>query len=408
MKKGLEVHTSGRENIVRKERKKLNNFDFCVPTEIIFGKKSVNKLKLVIERYGHNVLFVYGGGSIKENGIYQDIMEELGGVSVVELSGVQSNPDIDKVREGVEAARASKVDVILAAGGGSVIDSAKLIAAGYYYDDDLWDLVLSPGDIKEALPVVAFVTVAGTGSEMNGSIVITNEETKEKLGATSPFMQPKVALIDPEYTYSVSARQTALGIADIMSHAIEYYFTKDEDTYIQNGFAEQIMKTCIKYAECTLNEPENYEARANLLLASTLAQNGILGCGKRTTWACHPMEHELSVNYNIAHGEGMAILLPRWMQYIVNDKTLPKFVSYAKNVWNLADSEDQYSMASKAIACTKEFFEKCGIFSTLQELGIDDSHFEEMAKSAVRNGYLMFAYVPLKAEDVVNIYNMCL
>lgn len=385
----------------------MRNFTLNISTKVLFGKGMVKNLPKELSTYGSNILLVYGGGSIKKNEVYQILMELLSEYDVSELAGVTPNPRIEDVRKGVRLARKNNVQVILAVGGGSVIDAAKLIAAGYYYDDDSWDLVLCPGEIKKALPIITVVTCAGTGSEMNGSAVITNEEIEEKLGATSVYMQPKVSILDPVYTYTVPAELTAAGVADTMSHIIESYFTKDEDTFIQNHMAEIMLKACIKYGPIAIEQSDNYEARANLLWASSLGLNGILGAGKATAWSCHPLEHELSACYDITHGVGMAILLPKWMEYVLNDTTVAKFAEYARNVFDISEG-DEYEMARNAINMTAEFFRKLRLPASLQEVGINDEKFEIMAKRAVTNGMLAFAYEPLKLEDVVKIYEMCL
>ena len=348
------------------------------------------------------------GGSIKKNGIYDKIYELLKDFKIVELSGIEPNPRIGTVRTGVEICRENDIDVILAVGGGSTIDCSKVIGAGRYYDGDTWDLVKDNSKITNALPIVTILTISATGSEMNATAVISNPETNEKLVTSSKFMRPKASILDPEYTYTLPAIQTASGVADIMSHVIENYFGDEKDCYLQDKFSEGILKTCIKYAPIALSEPTNYEARANLMWASSMALNGLCKGGKTHGWTCHPIEHELSAFYDITHGVGLAIITPKWMQYILSDKTVDKFVEYAVNVWGVTPSEDRFETANKAINFTEEFFKKCGIPMNLGKLGINDMLLEKMAKAVITHRDLSKAYVPLNENDVLNILKMSL
>jgi alcohol dehydrogenase YqhD (iron-dependent ADH family) len=386
----------------------MDNFRFNAYTEMYFGKGQIAQLPNILKNYGKNVLLVYGGGSIKKYGIYDAAIELLKDFNVTELSGVDPNPRIESVRKGVKLCKENNVDVVLAIGGGSTIDCSKVIAAGYYYDSDPWDLVKSPSEITKVLPVVAVLTLAATGSEMNKNAVISNMETNEKLGTASLSMIPKAAILDPEYTYTLPAIQTAAGTADIMSHVFENYFKKEKDAFVQDKFSEGLLETSIKYCPIALEDPKNYEARANLMWASSMALNGLCGSGKAGAWTCHPIEHELSAFYDITHGVGLAILTPRWMRYILRDETVDKFVDYAVNVWHFESSDDKFALANKAIDATEEFFKSCGIPMTLSELGIDDSKFDIMAEKAVKIGGLANAYVALNEEDVKNILSSCL
>ena len=386
----------------------MDNFRFNAYTEMLFGKGQISNLPEVLNRYGKNVLLVYGGGSIKKNGIYDNIQELLKNFKIVELSGVEPNPRIETVRRGVELCRDNNIDVVLAVGGGSTIDCSKVIAAGYYYDGDTWDIVLDSAKITNALPIVTVLTLAATGSEMNSGAVISKMDTNEKLGTRANCMAPKTSILDPEYLYTLPAIQTTAGTADIMSHLFENYFKKTKDAFVQDKMAEGLLQTCIKYCPIALKDPRNYEARANLMWASSMALNGLTGSGKVGAWSCHPMEHELSAHYDITHGIGLAILTPRWMRYILNDETVDKFVEYATNVWHMPLKEDKFDLANEAIDATENFFKECGIPMTLREVGIDDSKFKEMAKAAVEHGGLKYAYVPLNEEDVYKIFGMCL
>lgn len=386
----------------------MENFIFNAYTKIYFGKGMISNLPEAIQKHGKKVLLVYGGGSIKKSGLYDEVKALLKDCQITELAGVDPNPRIETVREGARLCKAHHIDVILAVGGGSVIDCAKVIGAACYYENDAWDLVTDPDKITKVLPIVTVLTLAATGSEMNENAVISNLALNEKLGTFSRDMIPQASILDPEYLYTLPALQTAAGTADIMSHIFENYFKKEEDTFVQNQFAEGLLETCIKYCPIALNEPRNYEARANLMWASTLALNGLIGVGKPGSWTCHPIEHELSAFYDITHGVGLAILTPRWMRYILNEKTVDKFVTYAKNVWHLPEMEDSFALANAAIDATEHFFKICGLPMTLSEMGIDETHFETMAEKAVRIGELAHAYVALNKEDVMNILKMCL
>lgn len=386
----------------------MENFVFHAPTEIYFGKGQIKNLANILEKYGKNVLLTYGGGSIKRNGIYEKIQELLKDFNIVELSGIEPNPRLGTVRKGIEICKENNIDVILAVGGGSTIDCSKVIAAGNYYNGNPWDLVKDSSKIENALPIVTILTIAATGSEMNGAAVISNPETNEKLGTSAEVMKPKASILDPEYTYTLPAIQTAAGVADIMSHVLENYFNSNDGVYLQASICESILKTCIKYGPIALKNPKDYEARSNLMWASSLALNGLCSAGKTGGWTCHPIEHELSAFYDITHGVGLAIITPNWMRYVLSKYTVDKFADYAINVWGVEPKEDKYEVANEGIDATEKFFAECGIPMNLGKLGIDDSLLEKMSHAVVTHRDLTGAYVPLKEEDVLNILKMCL
>ncbi|MBV4418227.1 iron-containing alcohol dehydrogenase [Clostridium tyrobutyricum] len=385
------------------------NFNYSIPTEIFFGKGSISILGKQLKRYGAKVLVVYGGGSIKKNGIY-DLAIKLIKESKIkfwELSGVEPNPKISSVRQGVKICRDNRIDCILAIGGGSVIDCSKAIAAGYYYGGDPWDIVTDPSKIKKALPVASILTLAATGSEMDIFAVITNEETKEKLGTKSSYMAPRFSILDPTYTFTVSKNQTAAGTADIMSHIMENYFNNTEGAYVQDRLAEALLKTCIKYGPIALEKPDDYDARANLMWTSSLAINGLLDYGKVKGWSVHGMEHELSAFYDITHGVGLAILTPYWMEYVLDNNTVDKFVEYGINIWSIDKNKDKFTIAHESIEKTRKFFNSLGLPARLKEVGIDEENFEKMAEGATRHGKLG-EFKPLSKQDVINIYKSAL
>ncbi len=389
----------------------MENFNFYAPTKMLFGRGKVTELPQEMKPFGSRVLLVYGGGSIKKNGIYDTVVGLLqgAGFELFELGGVTPNPRIEAVRCGVSLAWENHVDMVLAVGGGSTVDCAKAIAAGACYEGDPWELVKDAEKIRTALPVFTVLTMSATGSEMNPTAVISNRETKEKQGVHSGFLYPKASVLDPTYLYTLPAGQTAAGVADIMSHIFEGYFKRTEDAYVQDKFAEGILKTCIKWGPVALTEPENYSARANIMWAASMALNGLCGCGKAGKWSCHAMGHQLGAYYDITHGVALAMVTPAWMRYILSEDTVDKFVDYAINVWGFPRETDRFALANMGIDATEQFFLDCGLPSRLSELGIGDSDFEAMARAAVPYANLdTQAYVPLHEEDVVNIYRACL
>ncbi len=385
----------------------MYNFTLHIPTIIHFGKGTISYLT-ELKNYGNKALLVYGGGSIKKNGIYDTAMSILknADIEVVELSGVEPNPRIETVRKGVEICKTENIDMVLAIGGGSTIDCAKVIAAGAKYDKDAWDLVIDSNKITDALPIFDVLTLAATGTEMDPFAVITDLSKNEKWGTGSKYMVPTMSILDPEYTYSVSKKQTAAGTADMMSHTMESYFTM-ENADCQKFMAEGLLRTMIKNGPIALNDPTNYDARANLMWAGSHAINGNVGTGSEPAWCVHPMEHELSAFYDITHGEGLAILTPVWMEHILNEDTLSNFVDFAKNVWGLTGNDD-WALAHAGIdALKKFFFETMGLPANLRAVGItDDKNFEIMAQKACEGS--KGSFVPLSKDDIVEIFRAAL
>jgi hypothetical protein len=359
-----------------------------VSTKIFFGRNSIEHLGEELRLYGNKILCVYGQGSIRKIGLYDSVTDVLLKNKFIfqELSGVQPNPRISLVRKGIALCREHDIECIVAVGGGSVIDCAKTIATGFYYDRDPWDLfLLGDSSVKKALPIGTILTFAGTGSEMNGNAVISNEATLEKLAIHHDVLRPRFSILDPTYTFSVPKNQTAAGTIDIFSHILEQYFSPTKDAFMQNRMAESLMKTCIEYGPVVISEPMNYEARAQLMWTSSIALNGLLGYGRVSDWATHGIEHALSAMYDVTHGIGLAVLIPFWMEYVLNDDTLYKFVEYARNVWQINGTDDRV-IAQQGIEKTREFFTHLGMPQKLRDVGVKQDTLARMAEKAVKHG----------------------
>ena len=398
--------TGVRHKSVMERERNMNNFTYYIETKIHFGKGQIEHLS-ELSAYGSKVLLVYGGGSIKKIGVYDKALEILkdAGLEVFELSGVEPNPRISSVRAGAAICKEKGVDMVLAVGGGSAIDCAKVIAGAALYEGDAWDLVINPGKIGKVLPIFCVLTMAATGTEMNIHAVISDPEKNEKWGTGSEAFKPRMSICDPEYSYTVPKFQTAAGVADIMSHTMENYFTRVEDAFIQARFAEAILKTCIKYGPIALEKPCDYEARANIMWASTHAINGLIKKGAEVPWCIHPMGHEISAFYDVTHGVSLSVITPFWMEYILSDeRAAKKLAEYGVNVWGLNPDGDSKETARRAATLTREFFtKKLGLPGTLREAGVaDESHFEEMADKIT--GRTKDAFVSLSKEDIIAIY----
>lgn len=382
----------------------MQNFDYMTPTRLIFGRDAIAKLPEVMTQFGKKILLTYGGGSIKKIGLYQKVLEMLKGYDIVELPGIQPNPKYDpSVLDGVRLCKEHNVDVILSVGGGSVLDCSKAIAAGAKYDGDPWDLISYKVKAKAALPIVDIITLAATGSEYDCGGVISRTETNDKIGYIDPLLFPVVSILDPVYTFTVSKKQTAAGIADAMNHTIEQYFVEDS-TLLNDGFCESMLRSLMTNGRKCLENPENYTARAEMMLACTYGCNGILALGNSYSgWPCHGIEHALSAYYDITHGEGLAIITPRWMRHILNERTIDRFVKYGINVFGIDPTLPKQEIAKKAIDATYEFFQSINIPMHLREVGIDDSRIDEMAHHIATNEGLDKAYAPLTEQDIKEI-----
>ncbi len=384
-------------------------FELYLPTKLIFGKDSIEKLPEIMKPY-KRILLTYGGGSIKKIGIYDKVKELLADKEITELSGIAPNPKVDSAREGVKLAREHKCEVILAVGGGSVIDLSKLISAAVAYDGDPWELVQDPSrvDNEKVMPLADVLTLAATGSEYDNSGVISNPATDEKM-AIFGELNPFASILDPTYTFSVSAFQTAAGSADIMSHTFESYLVKEGCT-LTDGLCEAMLRTVIKNAPIAIKEPDNYEARAELMQAASFGCCGILADGMApSAWVCHGIEHEISAYTDITHGAGLAVITPHWMRYSLTEETASRFAQYGRNVWGIQEGSDM-EIASKAIDKTSEFFKSLGLPSTLSEMGVSAEHFEDMADHVLKIWFGDFktALRPLDKAGILEILNASL
>lgn len=388
----------------------MNNFIYDVPTKVYFGENAVSNLHTELKNYGKKVLLCYGGGSIKKSGLYDTIIDEItkAGSEVFELSGIEPNPRIDSVREGVKICKEQNIDVLLAVGGGSTLDATKWIAAGAKVEHDAWDFFSQWADVDDALPVLTVLTLSATGSEMNCGGVISNPETKDKIGRLARPLLPKASFLDPTLTYSVSKYQTACGCADIISHILEVYFAPKTDMYMLDCVMEGLLKTVIKYGEVAINDPCNYEARANLMWASTWAINTFVKAGKAHEWSCHPLEHELSAIYDITHGLGLAILTPRFLSYCLNEENVDKYVQFGINVFDIDRNLPKMEIAKLSIEKLSDFFfNTLGLQSSFTQVGINSEHFKIMAHKSCE-GECINGFVKLYPEDVEKIFEMCL
>lgn len=387
----------------------MQNFNYCTPTRLIFGEGVIKDLPEVMSHYGKKILLTYGGGSIKKIGLYDKVLELLEGYEIFELANIMPNPKYDpSVLDGVKMCKQHNIDVILSVGGGSVLDCSKAIAGGAKYDGDPWDLITYKAETKDALPIVDIITLAATGSEYDAGGVISRTETNDKTCYSDPHLYPEVSFLDPTYTFTVSKKQTSAGIADAMNHIFEQYFCEDS-TILNDGFMEAGLRSLMINGRKCLDNPEDYNARAEMMLACTYGCNDIYSLGNsQSGWPCHGMEHALSAYYDITHGEGLAIITPRWMKHILSEKTVDRFVKYGINVFGIDESLDKMAIANKAIDETYKFFESINIPMHLKDVGIDESRINEMAKHVADNEGLENAWAPLLQEDIVAIFRASL
>ena len=388
----------------------MNNFIFENATKTFFGKGCVKEyLTCLSSRYGQTVMLAYGGGSIKKNGVYDEVMESLSKArkNVIEFSGITANPTYAKVLEGAKVAREHKVDFILAVGGGSVMDCCKAISMAAVYDGDIWaDFWARPGIIQfDPLPLGVIVTVAGTGSETNGGAVITNEALKIKTGRDYPKCNPKFALLDPTYTYSVPKKQLVSGSFDILSHIMEIYFSEPNEDNVSDDIAEALMRSVIRNLRAAIQNPQDYTARSNLMWDATMAENRILKLGKRTDFQCHQMEHQLAAYTGCNHGAGLAVLHPVYYRHIYQDG-LSKFQNFAVHVWGISPQDKtEEKLARAGVEALADFIKEIGLPTTLGELDVDESI--DLKAIADSCNLAPGSYRKMTHEEILKIFQEC-
>lgn len=386
------------------------NFDYQTPTRLIFGKGVMaEKLQEVMAQYGNRVLITYGGGSIKRSGLYDQVLELLKDKEIYELSGIEPNPKFNpSVLAGVRICKEHHIDVILSVGGGSVLDCTKAIAGAACSDEDPWNIVTGKAPTLRAIPIVDIITLAATGSEYDSGGVISRTESNDKLAYFSPYVFPAVSFIDPTYTFTLPVKQTLAGVADCINHIMEQYFCR-EHISMNDAFMEGAVRSLVRNVRVVLEKPDDYEARAEIFYATTLGCNGIYALGNSASgWPMHAIEHALSGHYDITHGEGLAIVTPRWMRHILNSTTgelheqvVERITSFGQNVFGTATPEE-------SIQAIHDFYKGIGIPMTLREVGIDESRIVEMAHHVALNEGLDEAWVPLHEEDIAAILRDCL
>ncbi|QHA93154.1 iron-containing alcohol dehydrogenase [Bacillus sp. N1-1] len=382
----------------------MNNFTFQNPTKLIFGKGQLEALKTEVPQYGKRVLVVYGGGSIKKNGVYDSVMNTLNeiGAEVFELSGVEPNPRLTTVHKGVDICKENDIDFILAVGGGSVIDCTKAISAGAKYDGDVWDFVTKKAFPEAALPFGTVLTLAATGSEMNPGSVITNWETQEKYGWGHPLVHPKFSILDPENTYTVPKNHTVYGMVDMMSHVLEQYLHPESNTELQENMQFSVLETVMNTAPKLIEDMQNYDHRATIMLSGTVALNQSLQMGVRGDWASHNIEHAVSAVYDIPHAGGLAILFPNLMKHNL-DVNVDKFKRLAVKVLGVSEEgKSDRDIALEGIDKLSAFWSSLGAPNRLADYDIDDSQLDLIADRAMANG-AFGNFKSLERDDVMAI-----
>ncbi len=390
----------------------MKDFSFQNPTRIHFGRTALDALPGEVRRYGQRVLMVYGGGSIKRTGVYDDVMGKLkeADAQVWELAGVQPNPRLSLVRDGITLCREENIQLVLAVGGGSAIDTAKAIVNGACYDGDVWELYEGKGKNETSLPLGVVLTIPAAGSEMSQSSVITREEDLCKRGRNAYTNFPTFSILNPEYAFTLPPYQTACGIVDIMAHMMERYFTMLENVELTDRLIEGALVTVMNNAPIVMEKPDDYDARAEITWAGALAHNTLLDTGRIGDWASHKLEHELSALYDVAHGAGLAVMFPAWMKYVLPRGGAKKLAQFAQRV--LAVPEDfgtQEEIATEGIRRLEAFYQSLGLPTTLAGLGIDDQRIPEMAARAVAlMGGKLGGFVPLTADMAEAVYRLAL
>lgn len=389
----------------------MTTFTYYNPTKVYFGDQ-LSKLGEVVRGYGSRALLMYGGGSIKRTGVYDRIVGSLkeAGVTVSEFQGVEPNPQYTTVNRATDVCKANDCDVVLAVGGGSVIDAAKVVTQARFYDGDCWDLVTQKVKAEQGLPLIAVPTMASAGSENDAWAVISNKDTNQKLDPWGESFQPKAVFIDPAITYTVGAYQTAVGAADILSHITDIrYFIKEHKIAFINEMMEAMARNVIKYAPVAIAEPDNEEARENLSWASAMITGGIMDQGGTTDMILHLTEYGIAAFYEIPHGHGIAILMPRWMQYILNEEVAPVFYRFGVQCLEVESGLDPMTGAQKTIDAVSDWlYNKLGLESHLAAFGVEEAKLPEMAVKALRGMNTLHGLTDLTVQDVEKIFRMCM
>ena len=388
----------------------MNNFVFYSPTEFVFGKATEMQVGALARKHGaRKVMIVYGGGSGVRSGLLDRVKQSLqeAGIEYCLMSGVQPNPVDTKVYEGIEFCRREQADMLLPVGGGSVIDTAKAIAAGVLYEGDFWDFYIGKAKVTKALKVAVVLTIPAAGSEGSGNTVITKLDGLQKLSLRVPeVLRPVFSIMNPELTYTLPPFQTACGVADMMAHIMERYFTNTQEVEIGDRLCEGTLMAIINEAPKVMRNPEDYGARANLMWAGMIAHNGTCGVGCEEDWASHFLEHEISAIYGVTHGAGLSVIFPAWMTWMV-EHNVGKIAQYAVRVWGVPESEDKKAVALEGIGKLKAFFSSLGLPVTFKELGIENPDIDRLADSLHRNkGELVGNYVKLTKQDSKEIYHL--
>jgi len=387
----------------------LENFIFKNETKIIFGKDTENGVGKEILKYGKKVLFHYGAGSIKKTGLYEKVLKSLkeSGITFFELGGVKPNPVVSLIRQGIKICRENDIDFILAVGGGSVIDSTKAISMGVNYKGDVWDFFEGKAKLESTLPTGVILTIPAAGSESSVVTVITNEDGLIKKGFHSSMLLPKFAILNPELTFTLPVFQIACGAADILAHTFERYFTQSENVDLTDKLCEGLIKSVIKNSRIAVSSPENYDAMAELMWASTIAHNGILGTGRIEDWTTHRLGHEISALYGITHGASLSVMFPAWMRYVYHFNT-KRFAQFAERVFNInADFGDEEWLAKRGIDELTYYFKELGLPTTLSDLKIPFDKIELMAQKAIAKGPLG-KFTKIQVEDAIRIYELAI
>jgi len=388
----------------------MNNFSLHAPTDFVFGKEAELRVGEMLKKHGATKVFVhYGGGSVVKSGLLQRVEDciNAAGIAYVKLGGAQPNPIDTLVYEGIEICKKEKVDFVLAVGGGSAIDSAKAIATGALYDGDFWDF-FDGKPIERALKVATILTIPAAGSEASTSMVISNTkgDIPLKRGAGSNVLIPVFSLLNPELNYTLPAFQTACGVADMMAHVMERYFSPTKGVEVTDRLCEAILLAVINTAPTAVKEPDNYIARANLTWAGTIAHNDSCGVGRASDWATHGLEHELSALYDVAHGAGLATMFPAWMKY-VHETDLDLFVQFATRVWGVEDNGNKKEVALKGIKALENFFSSIGLPVNFKELGAKEEDIDKMVETLnINTGGALGGFKRLNMEDARAIYKL--